>query len=38
MGFQEEGSHILLDAITGRVQHEAALDALDQRFVESFPE
>jgi multiple sugar transport system substrate-binding protein len=38
MGFQEEGSHILLEAITGRVQHEAALDALDQRFVESFPE
>jgi multiple sugar transport system substrate-binding protein len=38
MGFQEEGSHILLDAITGRVRHEAALDALDQRFLESFPE
>lgn len=36
MGFQEEGSHIVLDAITGRIPHAAALDALDQRFFESF--
>ncbi len=38
MAFQEEGSHILLDAITGRTPHASALDALDQRFIESFPE
>ncbi len=38
MAFQEEGSHIVLDAITGRSPHAAALDALDQRFIESFPE
>jgi multiple sugar transport system substrate-binding protein len=38
MAFQEEGSHIVLDAITGRTPHTAALDALDQRFIESFPE
>lgn len=38
MAFQEEGSHIVLDAITGRTSHAAALDALDQRFIESFPE
>lgn len=38
MAFQEEGSHIVLEAITGRVSHAAALDALDQRFIESFPE
>ncbi len=36
MGFQEDGSQILLDAITGRTTHEAALDALDRRFMESF--
>ena len=38
MAFQEAGSHIVLDAITGRTSHAAALDALDQRFIESFPE
>lgn len=38
MAFQETGSHIVLDAITGRTSHAAALDALDQRFIESFPE
>lgn len=38
MAFQEEGSAIVLDAITGRTGHEAALDALDLRFKESFPE
>lgn len=38
MAFQEAGSHILLDAITGRTSHAAALDALDQTFIESFPE
>ena len=38
MAFQEAGSHILLDAITGRTAHDAALDALDQTFIESFPE
>ena len=38
MAFQEEGSQIVLDAITGRTSHAAALDALDQRFIESFPE
>ncbi len=38
MAFQEEGSHIVLEAITGRIPHAAALDALDQRFIESFPE
>lgn len=38
MGFQEEGSHILIDAMTGRLGHETALDALDRRFLESFPE
>lgn len=37
MAFQEEGSHILLDAITGRTSHAAALDALNERFIESFP-
>jgi multiple sugar transport system substrate-binding protein len=36
MAFQEEGSHIILDAITGRTAHETALDALDKRFIESF--
>ena len=38
MAFQEAGSHIVLDAITGRSAHAAALDALDQCFIESFPE
>ncbi len=38
MAFQEEGSQIVLEAITGRTSHAAALDALDQRFIESFPE
>lgn len=38
MAFQEEGSQIVLDAITGRTSHASALDALDQRFIESFPE
>jgi multiple sugar transport system substrate-binding protein len=38
MAFQEAGSHIVLDAITGRTPHETALDALDLRFIESFPE
>jgi multiple sugar transport system substrate-binding protein len=38
MAFQEAGSHIVLDAITGRTTHAAALDALDQRFIESFPQ
>ena len=38
MAFQEEGSHIVLDAITGRTTHTAALAALDQRFIESFPQ
>jgi multiple sugar transport system substrate-binding protein len=36
MAFQEEASHIVLDALTGRTAHEAALDALDLRFNESF--
>lgn len=36
MGFQEEGSHIMLEAITGRIAHDTALDALDRRFNESF--
>lgn len=38
MAFQEAGSDILLDAITGRTPHDRALDALDHRFIESFPE
>lgn len=38
MAFQEEGSDIVLEAITGSVPHAAALDALDRRFIESFPE
>ena len=37
MAFQEEGSHIVLEAITGRIPHATALDALDQRFIESIP-
>lgn len=36
MAFQEEGSHIVLDALTGKTGPEAALDALDQRFNASF--
>jgi multiple sugar transport system substrate-binding protein len=38
MAFQEAGSHIVLDAITGRTPHAFALDALDQHFIESFLE
>jgi multiple sugar transport system substrate-binding protein len=38
MAFQEEGSQIVLDAITGRTRHATALDALDRRFIESFAE
>lgn len=38
MAFQEAGSHIVLDAITGRTRHALALDALDRSFVESFPQ
>lgn len=36
MGFQEEGSHILADALRGRTGHEAALTALERRFNDSF--
>ncbi len=36
MGFQEEGSTILSDALQGRTSHRAALEALDLRFNESF--
>ncbi|MFW2543943.1 extracellular solute-binding protein [Primorskyibacter sp. 2E107] len=36
MGFQEEASHILLDALTGKTTQDAALDALQTRFSESF--
>lgn len=36
MGFQEAGSHILLDALLGRTTHEAALAALNTSFNESF--
>lgn len=36
MGFQEEGSEILLEALTGRRTHEAALEALHLRFEASF--
>jgi multiple sugar transport system substrate-binding protein len=36
MGFQEEGSQILQDALLGRRTPEAALDALQTRFDESF--
>ncbi|WP_417260154.1 carbohydrate ABC transporter substrate-binding protein [Celeribacter sp.] len=36
MGFQEEGSHILLDALSGKTSHISALDALQTRFDESF--
>lgn len=36
MAFQEEGSHIVLDALTVKTGPEAALDALDQRFNASF--
>jgi multiple sugar transport system substrate-binding protein len=38
MAFQEEGSQIVLDAITGRTPPATALDALDRRFIESFPQ
>jgi multiple sugar transport system substrate-binding protein len=36
MGFQETGSQIVLEAITGRISHDVALAALDQHFIESF--
>ncbi|WP_460275684.1 extracellular solute-binding protein [Celeribacter sp. ULVN23_4] len=36
MAFQEDGSHILQDALTGRATHAAALAALQTRFDESF--
>lgn len=36
MAFQEEASHIVLDAVTGKTAHSAALDALDARFNASF--
>ncbi|MBV6638236.1 MAG: extracellular solute-binding protein [Mameliella sp.] len=36
MGFQEAASHIILDALTGKCMHDAALDALQSRFTESF--
>lgn len=36
MAFQESGSHIVLDALHGRVTHEAALEALDRSYNESF--
>lgn len=36
MGFQEEGSQIVSDALLGRTSHEAAVQALDLRFKESF--
>ncbi len=36
MAFQDEGSAILTDALTGRTAPETALDALDRRFAESF--
>lgn len=38
MAFQDEGSDIVLKAITGRMPHVVALDALDRLFIESFPE
>ena len=38
MGFQEAGSGIILDAITGKTAHPAALEALRKAFDESFPE
>lgn len=38
MEFQEEGSHILLDALTAKTSHSAALKALHARFIESFHE
>lgn len=37
MGFQDDASSILLDALTGKTKPETALDALDKRFNESFP-
>lgn len=36
MGFQEEGSAILADALRGKTTHAVALSALDHRFQESF--
>ncbi|WP_417241941.1 carbohydrate ABC transporter substrate-binding protein [Celeribacter sp.] len=37
MGFQEDGSLILLDALAGKTAPDTALDALQTRFDESFP-
>lgn len=36
MGFQEEASHILLEALNGKTSHVSALEALTKRFKESF--
>ncbi len=36
MAFQEEGSQVLLDALTGKTGPDAAISALQQRFEESF--
>lgn len=36
MGFQEAGSDIITEALTGRLDAEKALDALDAAFAESF--
>ncbi len=36
MAFQHEGSDLVLDALRGRRSPDATLDALDQRFMESF--
>ncbi|MCC9620382.1 extracellular solute-binding protein [Thalassospira sp. MA62] len=36
MGFQQEGSFILLDAITGKTSAQTAISALQKRFDESF--
>lgn len=38
MGFQEEGSAIVADALRGRTSHDTALDALDTAFARSFPQ
>jgi multiple sugar transport system substrate-binding protein len=37
MQFQEEGSHMLLDALDGKIPNDTVLDALDTCFNESFP-
>ena len=36
MAFQEEASGIVNDALRGKLCHEAALDSMDARFMESF--